>query len=152
MLCPFCGLPDSHVLDTRATEEGRVIRRRRECVACTRRFTTYEKVETTPLMVIKKDGRREQFDVDKLRRSIVKACGKSALTADAIDALAAELETYFAGLMEREIATSRIGDMLLSRLREVDEVAYIRFASVYRSYNDIETFLRELNTMIGENR
>ncbi len=146
MKCPACGARNSHVLDSRPQEDHSSIKRRRECEACGKRFTTYEMVETVPLFVIKKDGeRREPFDRHKLKSGIIKACQKRPVD---VDALVADIENELANSLESEIASDRLGEMVMDRLRELDGVSYVRFASVYREFRDLETFLSELNDLV----
>jgi transcriptional repressor NrdR len=149
MKCPFCGATDDKVVDSRESREGEVIRRRRECVACGRRFTSYETIEEIPYMVVKNDGRREAFDRKKLRAGLVKACEKRPVPPAKLDAIVDEIETLLHDAEEREIATSRIGSLVMERLRELDKVAYVRFASVYRKFEDVDEFLLELKNLIG---
>lgn len=151
MKCQFCHSEDSRVVDSRPTDDGASIRRRRECIACGKRFTTYEKVETVQLLVIKKDQTREVFDAGKIRAGIVHACHKRPMTAGDIDAVVTHIEQVCYNSMQREIPTSKIGEMVMEALRKLDEVAYIRFASVYRQFTDIPTFMHELNRLMKEN-
>lgn len=144
MRCPFCNYEDSRVIDSRGSNEGRVIRRRRECLSCGRRFTTKEYVEAQPLMVSKADGRREPFDREKLRRSIQLACTKRPIATDVIDATVAEIENELRDKSKDEVESRVIGQMVMDRLRNLDEVAYVRFASVYRRFQAKEEFLSEL--------
>jgi transcriptional repressor NrdR len=146
MRCPLCGHPESKVLDSRPSQEGEVIRRRRECVSCGRRFTTYERVEEIPLMVIKKDGRREVFDQSKLLRGIIKACEKRMTSLQVLEQLVDGIEKDLRNNMRREVTSGEIGEMVMDRLRQLDEVAYVRFASVYRSFKDIQ----DINKCIEE--
>jgi transcriptional repressor NrdR len=148
MKCPFCGASDDRVVDSRESREGEVIRRRRECVACGRRFTSYETIEEIPYMVVKKDGRRETFDRKKLRAGLVKACEKRPVPPARLDEIVDEIETLLHDAEEREIATNRIGGLVMDRLRELDKVAYVRFASVYRKFEDVDEFLLELKNLI----
>ncbi len=148
MKCPFCGNDEDKVLDSRPSEEGLAIRRRRECIACNTRFTTYEKVENLPLVVIKKDGIRQPFDRDKLISGIMKACEKRAITTEQIDNLVNSIETQAQNSLKREITSQEIGEMAMERLKLIDEVAYVRFASVYRQFRDVNSFLEELNHML----
>lgn len=148
MKCPFCGAVDSKVIDSRSTEEGVSIRRRRECFKCTKRFTTYEKVESIPIMVIKKDKRREPFDSSKIMRGLTRACEKRPISVDMIEDMVFKIETKIYNTLEREITSDQIGEMLLEQLKDVDEVAFIRFASVYRDFKDIETFRNEINKIM----
>jgi len=148
MRCPVCGHPESKVLDSRPTEGGSVIRRRRECLACGRRFTTHEKVEESPLVVVKKDGRREAFDRRKILDGVLRACEKRPVSLASIEGLAADVEREIRGSGEGEVASKRIGELVMERLRELDEVAYVRFASVYRQFKDINRFLEELEKLV----
>ena len=148
MKCPFCGSSDDRVVDSRETREGEVIRRRRECVSCGRRFTSYETIEEIPYMVVKNDGRREAFDRKKLRAGLVKACEKRPVAPARLDAIVDEIETRLHEIEERELPTSRIGALVMERLRELDKVAYVRFASVYRKFEDVDEFLHELKSLI----
>jgi transcriptional repressor NrdR len=149
MKCPFCGATDDKVVDSRESREGEAIRRRRECVSCGRRFTSYETIEEIPYMVVKNDGRREAFDRKKLRAGLVKACEKRPVAPARLDAIVDEIETLLHDAEEREIATSRVGSLVMERLRELDKVAYVRFASVYRKFEDVDEFLLELKNLIG---
>jgi transcriptional repressor NrdR len=148
MKCPFCGSSDDRVVDSRESREGEVIRRRRECVSCGRRFTSYETIEEIPYMVVKNDGRREAFDRKKLRAGLVKACEKRPVAPARLDSIVDEIETRLHEIEERELATSRIGTLVMERLRELDKVAYVRFASVYRKFEDVDEFLHELKSLI----
>ena len=152
MKCQFCHSEDSRVVDSRPTDDGASIRRRRECITCGKRFTTYEKVETVQLLVIKKDQTREVFDADKIRAGIIHACHKRPVTAGDIDALVSHIEQVCYNSMQKEISTSKIGEMVMEALRKLDEVAYVRFASVYRQFTDIPTFMYELNRLMKENK
>ena len=145
MKCPSCGSADSRVLDSRPTEEGNSIRRRRECAECGKRFTTYEVIETTPITVIKKDGSREFFDSNKLRTGIMHACQKRPVD---VGALVIAIEKELQNAMITEIATEKIGEMVMEHLRALDAVSYVRFASVYREFKDADTFLEEINKVI----
>ena len=147
MRCPFCKEEDSRVIDSRSADDGNSIRRRRECSKCGRRFTTYEVVEKTPLMVIKHDGRRVQFDRDKLLKGLIRSCDKRDMPTDRIVALADEIERELRNTMEREITTKSIGELVMEKLKNFDEVAYIRFASVYRKFADISSFMEELQEL-----
>ncbi len=146
MHCPYCGHNDSHVIDSREAGEG--IRRRRECLQCSLRFTTYERVQTASLFVVKRDGRREEFNRDKLTESIRLACVKRPLPTGAIDRVVNEIETQFQNLGRAEIPSKNVGEMVMSRLKDLDRVAYIRFASVYRDFADLETFREEVDAML----
>ena len=148
MKCPYCGTLESKVVDSRPSDEGASIRRRRECLACHKRFTTYETVESLPLIVIKKDGSRQAFDRDKLLGSMLKACEKRSVPLAKLEELAREIEQSLQNDMEREVSSSEIGELVMDRLKEVDEVAYVRFASVYRKFKDIGTFMDELNKLL----
>jgi transcriptional repressor NrdR len=149
MKCPFCAGVDDRVVDSRESREGEVIRRRRECVSCGRRFTSYETIEEIPYVVVKKDGRREAFDRKKLRAGLVKACEKRPVSAARLDAIVDEIETRLHDTEEREMATTQLGALVMERLRELDKVAYVRFASVYRKFEDVDEFLNELKNLIG---
>ena len=149
MKCPFCGGLDDRVVDSRESREGQVIRRRRECAACGRRFTSYETIEEIPYVVVKKDGRRESFDRKKLRAGLVKACEKRPVPPSKLDAIVDEIENRLHDSEEREMATSAIGSLVMERLRELDKVAYVRFASVYRKFEDVDEFFTELKSLIG---
>lgn len=149
MRCPFCHGPESKVLDSRPTEEGTVIRRRRECVVCGRRFTTYEKVEETPFMVVKRDGRRESFDRNKILTGLLKACEKRPVSMNTLEAAVDDIERELRSNYDREVSSLQIGEMVMERLRAIDEVAYVRFASVYRQFKDLNRFLEELEKLLG---
>jgi len=148
MKCPFCGHPEDKVIDSRAAEKGDVIRRRRECESCTRRFTTYERVEDVLPTVVKKDGRREPFDRQKLVRGLRIACNKRPVSIERIELAADAIEREAQESERREITASELGDRVMNHLRELDEVAYVRFASVYRSFRDIDQFLTELAKLV----
>ena len=150
MKCPFCGYSDSKVIDSRPAEEGSTIRRRRECLACQKRFTTYEIIERLPLVVIKRAGSRQSFDKVKLINGMVRACEKRPVTLSQLETIADEIEQELQSGLEREISTVDIGEMVMARLKNVDEVAYVRFASVYRSFKDINTFMEELSKLLTE--
>ncbi|HBG75603.1 transcriptional regulator NrdR [Eubacteriales bacterium mix99] len=150
MKCPFCFAVDSKVVDSRPTDEGTMIRRRRECAHCGKRFTTYEKVEHIPILVVKKDGRREVFDSDKILSGLLKACEKRPITMKDLEALVQDIEKQVYNSLDREITSQRIGEMVMERLKSLDEVAYVRFASVYRQFKDINTFVEELNKLMKE--
>lgn len=151
MKCLYCGFLDSKVLDSRATDEGTRIRRRRECVKCGRRFTTYEAVETTPLLVVKSSGNRQVFDENKIKSGIIKACEKRPVPMHKIDEITEDIKKEVYNLLEQEITTKKIGELVMSKLKETDEVAYVRFASVYRQFKDISSFMKELERMLKEN-
>jgi len=150
MKCPFCGYADSKVIDSRPAEDGTTIRRRRECLECQKRFTTYELVERTPLVVIKRNGSRESFDRVKIINGIVRACEKRPVTLAQIEKIADDIEQEMRGRLESEVQSERVGELVMSRLKALDEVAYVRFASVYRSFKDINTFMEELTKLLGE--
>jgi len=150
MKCPFCGALEDRVVDSRPTDEGDTVRRRRECAKCYKRFTTYEKVEILPLVVIKKDNSRENFDRDKLMRGILRACEKRPVGADEMHKIVDEIETQLSNSLEREVSSQMIGELLMERLKKLDQVAYVRFASVYRDFGDIETFLEEIHKIRTE--
>ncbi len=152
MLCPFCKKGDSRVIDSRSADDGNSIRRRRECAACGRRFTTYEVVEKTPLMVIKNDGRRVVFDRDKLLKGLIRSCDKRDIPTERVVNLADEIERELRNTMEREVTTKAIGELVMEKLKNFDEVAYIRFASVYRKFADISMFKEELEELLREKR
>ena len=149
MKCPFCGHQEDKVVDSRASSDGRSIRRRRECLSCGKRFTTYEQVEEQPLMVIKKDGRREPFDRHKVLAGLVKACEKRPVSMDDLERLVDELERELSQQFEREVPSKEIGERVMRRLHALDPVAYVRFASVYREFKDVEQFLRELKELLA---
>lgn len=150
MKCIYCGYLDSKVVDSRPLEDGSAIRRRRECIACGRRFTTYEKAEQMPMAVIKKDGRREPFDAEKVRRGILRACEKRSVSMDTIDAIILSIEREVYNGLRKEISVDAIGELVMAALKQVDEVAYVRFASVYREFKDVSTFMAELKKLVGE--
>lgn len=150
MKCPFCGKLDTKVIDSRPVDENSSIRRRRQCEGCGKRFTTYEKLETMPLMVIKKDNTREAYDRSKIEAGIVHSCHKRPVSPQQIGVMIDEIENQIFTQEEREIPTSVIGELVMSKLKEVDEVAYVRFASVYRQFKDINTFMSELNKLLAE--
>ena len=151
MRCPYCENEDSKVIDSRHTEDGRAIRRRRECEGCGRRFTTYEKIEEVILMVIKKDGSRQLFEIDKVRRGIVKACEKCKVSVDQIEHVVNEIDRQVHNSMDNEISSIEIGEMIMDKLMDLDQVAYVRFASVYREFKDIDSFMHELSTLLKKN-
>ncbi len=150
MNCPFCADPESKVVDSRHSDDGSSIRRRRECLKCQRRFTTYEVVESIPVMVIKRDGSRQSFDRNKILQSMVRAFDKRQISAADLDRIALEIEQTVQNNLMREITTDRIGEMVLERIRPLDEVAYIRFASVYRRFQDVNGFIHEINSILKE--
>jgi transcriptional repressor NrdR len=148
MNCPFCNHFDTKVLDTRSADEGKSIRRRRECNNCQKRFTTYEKLESIPLVVVKKDGRRDLFDSNKILSGIIKACEKRPVSMDTIEKMVADIERSLNSNLDKEITTTIIGEEVMNRLKETDEVAYVRFASVYREFKDVNTFIKEIEDLI----
>ncbi len=150
MKCRFCQSTDSKVVDSRPADDGTSIRRRRECINCGRRFTTYEKIEDIPVMVVKKDGRREAFDSSKVLMGIRKACEKRPVSAADQDRMVEEVTREVYNSLEQEVSTDKIGQLVMMRLKDVDEVAYVRFASVYRQFKDINTFMEELKLLLGE--
>lgn len=152
MKCPFCGYSESKVIDSRPAEEGATIRRRRECLSCQKRFTTYEIIERMPLVVVKRDGSRQSFDKVKLINGMVRACEKRPVTLPDLERIADEIEQELQSHLERETKTVDIGEMVMTRLKDLDEVAYVRFASVYRSFKDINTFMEELSKLLLEEK
>lgn len=150
MKCRYCQCTESRVVDSRPTEDGLAIRRRRECTGCGRRFTTYEKVEEMPLIVVKRDNTREAFDSDKILRGVRKACEKRPVSAAEMDELVDSVVRELNNSLEQEVTTIKIGELVMNRLKDLDEVAYVRFASVYRSFKDINTFMSELKMLLGE--
>ena len=149
MKCPYCENLDTKVIDSRPTEEGHAIRRRRGCEKCGKRFTTYEKVEETIIMIIKKDGRREAFDRNKIMSGIIKACEKRPVAVADMERVVNEIERGLNNMMEKEIDSNFIGELVMDKLKELDEVAYVRFASVYRQFTDVNTFIKEIEKLIG---
>ena len=150
MKCPACGCLKSQVVDSRPSADGGSIRRRRECLACQKRFTTYENIETLPLVVIKKDHSRVMFDRNKLLKSIIRACDKRQVTIEQMENAVTEIEQALQNTLQNEVTSDRIGEMVMSKLKDLDEVAYIRFASVYRQFRDISAFMDELKKMLAE--
>ncbi len=150
MKCPYCAYLESKVVDSRPADEGASIRRRRECLSCHKRVTTYETVESLPLMVIKKDGSRQSFDRSKVMGGVIRACEKRPVSLAELEKIADEIELELQNSMEREVRTEVIGEQVMARLKDVDEVAYVRFASVYRQFKDIGTFMQELNKLIAD--
>lgn len=150
MKCPYCQYTESKVIDSRPADEGEKIRRRRECLQCGKRFTTYEIIETTPLMIIKKDGSIEQFDREKLLNGILRACEKRPVTLKSIEELVDHIEGRLRNSLESEVTSQQIGELAMEELRGLDEVAYVRFASVYRQFKDVNTFLDELQKLLAE--
>ena len=152
MRCQYCNCMESKVIDSRPTEEGSCIRRRRECINCGRRFTTYEKIEQLPLMVVKKDGRREPFEVKKVRLGILHACEKLPVSTQQIEEMCARVEQAAYRSGDGEVSSEAIGDMVMRELKRVNDVAYVRFASVYRKFTDLGTFMEELQKILDENK
>ena len=148
MKCPFCGYGDSKVLDTRPTDEGNTIRRRRECLNCQKRFTTYEKIEQSPIMVIKKDGNRQAFDREKIIRGMIKSCEKRPVSAANIEEAVNNIEKKIENSMKKEISSLEVGEMVMEELKDLDEVSYVRFASVYREFKDLQSFVDELENFV----
>ena len=148
MKCPFCGDQESKVVDSRHSEDGQSIRRRRECMGCQRRFTTYEIVESLPIIVVKRNGSRQSFDRNKIYNSMLRAFDKRKVNSDDLQRIAAEIEQSIQNSLEREISSDRIGEMVMERLKPIDEVAYIRFASVYRRFQDVNSFMREISKFL----
>ena len=150
MKCPYCGYSESKVIDSRPADENASIRRRRECLSCARRFTTYETVESLPMVVVKKDGSRQSFDKGKVLGGMIRACEKRPVPLAELEKIASEIEQDLQNSMEREIRTEIIGEKVMERLRSVDQVAYVRFASVYRQFKDIDSFMTELSKLLAE--
>ena len=150
MKCPFCGCVESRVIDSRPTDEGERIRRRRECLECGKRFTTYEVIETVPIVVIKKDKSRETFDRSKLLNGLLRACEKRPVSMDTLERIVDEIENLLQNSLDREITSQQIGELAMEKLKGIDEVAYVRFASVYRQFRDINTFMEELKKLLKE--
>lgn len=151
MKCPFCGFEESKVIDSRPTDEGQRIRRRRECLECNKRFTTYEVIESLPIIVIKKDKSRETFNRDKLMTGLLRACEKRPVSIDTLDNIIDEIEVIIQNSLDREVSSEKIGELVMEKLKKVDEVAYVRFASVYRQFKDINSFMNELNELLTKN-
>ncbi len=151
MKCPFCAFEESRVIDSRPTDEGERIRRRRECLQCGKRFTTYEMIESLPIIVIKKDKSREVFNRDKLMNGMLRACEKRPVSVDELDRMIDEIELVLQNSLDREITSTKIGELVMEKLKDVDEVAYVRFASVYRQFKDINTFMTELTKLLEKN-
>jgi transcriptional repressor NrdR len=152
MNCPFCGHREDKVIDSRESKEGEIIRRRRECLGCARRFTTYERIDEIPYMVIKKDGRREKFDRQKVMNGLLRACEKRPIGMSKLADIIDVVESRLAETADRELSTTEIGEMLMDRLAALDKIAYVRFASVYRDFQDVEAFLKELKEMMRHKR
>lgn len=150
MKCPFCGYEESKVIDSRPTDEGERIRRRRECISCGKRFTTYEIIESVPIVVVKKDKSREVFDRDKLFNGMMRACEKRPVSVEVIEKAIDEIEAELQNSLDREVTSVKIGEFVMDKLKDIDEVAYVRFASVYRQFKDINTFMSELKKLLME--
>ncbi len=150
MKCPFCNYEDSKVIDSRESKNGLTIRRRRECLSCARRFTTYEKIDEIPYMVVKKDGKRQRFESQKLMQGLLKACEKRPVPVAKLEEIVEEIETILQDRSDKEIETTKIGQILMKRLKELDKVAYVRFASVYRDFRDVLEFKKELEILLKE--
>ena len=148
MKCPYCGYEESKVIDSRPTDEGERIRRRRECLKCAKRFTTYEMIESLPIVVIKKDKSRETFDRQKLMTGMLRACEKRPVSVETLDRAITNIETVIQNSLDREVQSDKIGELVMEKLKDIDEVAYVRFASVYRQFKDINTFMSELNKLL----
>ena len=148
MKCPYCNHPDTRVIDSRPAEDGSAIRRRRSCDECGKRFTTYEKVETIPLIIIKKDNNREQYNISKIERGIIRACYKRPVSAEAIQKAVERIEIKIFNLEAKEVSSTDVGEIVMDELKELDEVAYVRFASVYREFKDVNTFMDEIKKMM----
>lgn len=152
MRCSFCGYEDSKVIDSRSADEGRTIRRRRECVSCGKRFTTYETIEDTPVLVIKTNGARQTFDPLKIKNGIIKSCEKRPVSMSVIDEIVSAVIKQVYNTMEQEVSSKYIGELVMEELKKYDEVAYVRYASVYRSFKDISSFLEELQSMMANKK
>ena len=150
MNCPFCAYEESKVIDSRPTDEGQRIRRRRECLQCAKRFTTYEIIESLPIIVIKKDKSRETFNRNKIMNGLLRACEKRPVSIDMLDKMIDDIETIIQNSLDREVTSEKIGELVMEKLKEIDEVAYVRFASVHKHFSDIETFMAELQKLIKE--
>ena len=150
MKCPFCGYTESKVIDSRPTDEGSRIRRRRECLSCMKRFTTYEIIESLPIIVVKKDKSREAFDRNKLLNGLLRACQKRPVSIETLEKAVDDIEVQIQNSLDREVTATRIGEYAMEKLKDIDEVAYVRFASVYRQFKDIDTFMAELNKLLAE--
>lgn len=152
MKCPYCGFDESKVVDSRATEDNMAIRRRRECLKCTKRYTTYEKIEDIPILVIKKDLNREYFNKSKIINGLIKACQKRPVSRGQIEAIAENIEKKLSNQMLTEVKSEYIGSMIMKDLKKIDEVSYVRFASVYRQFKDINTFMEEIKSLMSDNK
>ena len=152
MKCMYCGCEDSKVIDSRSADEGRTIRRRRECINCGKRYTTYETIEDTPVLVVKSSGIRQAFDAQKIRNGIIKSCEKRPVSLTAIDEMVSNITKKVYNSMEQEVSSKKIGELVMDELKKVDEVAYVRYASVYRSFKDISSFMEELQKLMDSNK
>ncbi|MBO4894132.1 MAG: transcriptional regulator NrdR [Clostridia bacterium] len=150
MKCPFCSFEESKVIDSRPTDEGERIRRRRECISCGKRFTTYEVIESVPVIVVKKDKSREVFDRNKLFNGMLKSCEKRPVSLETLETAVSDIEAVLQNSLDREVTSDRIGELAMEKLKNIDEVAYVRFASVYRQFKDINTFMDELAKLLGD--
>ncbi len=150
MKCPYCEFLDSKVIDSRPTDEGQAIRRRRECIDCGKRFTTYEKIEEIPIMVVKKDGNRQSYNRNKLLNGIIKSCEKRPVSINTIEKIVDDIEKKLSNSLEKEVTSIEIGEMVMNKLKDIDEVSYVRFASVYRQFKDLNTFMEELKKILNE--
>lgn len=150
MKCPFCGYPESKVVDSRPSDEGSSIRRRRECLSCVRRFTTYETVELLPIIVVKRDGTRQNFDRQKVLKGMLRACQKRPVPLDTLESITNRIEQDLQNAAQREVSSESIGEIVMRHLRDLDQVAYVRFASVYRQFQDINSFMAELNSLMSD--
>ena len=152
MKCPYCGFEESKVIDSRPTDEGERIRRRRECLQCQKRFTTYEVIESLPIIVVKKDKSREQFDRNKLINSMLRACEKRTVSVEAVEQAVDAIEASLQNTLDREVSSMQIGELAMEQLKKLDEVAYVRFASVYRQFRDLNTFMDELSKLLSDKK
>lgn len=152
MNCPFCGHSESKVLDSRASEEGTAIRRRRECLECEKRFTTYERIEEIPLIIVKRDGKREPFDRRKIMNGLLKACEKRPVPFETLEHVTDQVERELRNRMDQEVTSEAVGELIMDMLRDIDEVAYVRFASVYRQFKDVDKFLQELQALVQQRK
>ncbi|MBQ8203582.1 MAG: transcriptional regulator NrdR [Clostridia bacterium] len=152
MKCPFCGYEESKVIDSRPTDEGEKIRRRRECLKCEKRFTTYEMIESLPIIVVKKDKSRQQFNRDKLLNGMMRACEKRPVSIETVEHAIDDIELVIQNSLDREVTSERIGELVMEKLKGIDEVAYVRFASVYRQFQDIDTFMDELSKLLSKEK
>lgn len=150
MKCPFCGYEESKVIDSRPTDEGEKIRRRRECLKCTKRFTTYEMIESLPIIVIKRDKSREVFNREKLMNGMLRACEKRPVAIETLEKVIDDIESVIQNSLDREVSSEKIGELVMQKLSDIDEVAYVRFASVYRQFKDINTFMNELSKLLNK--